>query len=211
MAAQQAVKVAEAQLAQQESQFDAASSSNADTVEAAVEQLRAAKAEVGELQAALQLTNIDTSTAVTNIQYDVSEQDFKTVVVMTFGTNGASVANRVGTGVLGNSLADGNYRLDVLAAQVSDPTGGAGLAADFEFGNDVAADVPNDGFFRQFGDGNGDGFSDFTDFSDDFLAGFGTADGDAGFRAFMDGNGDGFQDFTDFSDDFLPNFGTERA
>jgi ELWxxDGT repeat protein len=157
------------------------------------------------------LTNIDTSTVVTNVQVDISEQDFRTVAVLTFGTSGASVQNRIGTGVLGNSLADGNYRLDVLAANVNDPTSGPGLAADLVFGGQTKNQGPiNDNFYRLYGDVDGDGDTDFTDFSNDFLPGFGTVAGNAAFRPSLDFDGDGDQDFTDFVNGFLPHFGTLR-
>jgi hypothetical protein len=163
--------------------------------------------------AAFVLTNIDTSTTVTNVEVDLAEKDFKTVATLTFGTDGASVVNRAGTGQLGNSLADGNYKLEVLAAQVTDPTTGvAGLSGgNVIFGDDVKGDVPNDDFFRLFGDNDGDEDTDFTDFSDGFLPGFGSNDGDDDFRSFLDFDGDGDIDFQDFSQGFLPAFGNSRT
>ena len=162
------------------------------------------------------LTNIDTATAVTNVIDDISVQDFKTVAVLTFGTGGASVSNRAGTGDLGNSLADGNYRLDVLSAGISDPTGGAGLAADFAYGGQTAGGVPNDNFFRLYGDIDGGGVTNFGDFAGPggFLGAFGASPGDPGYNPDMDANGDGIVNFGDFASgpvNFLANFGKSRS
>ena len=159
------------------------------------------------------LTNIDTATTVTNVMDDTSVEDFKTVAVLTFGL-GASVVGRAGTGVLGNSLDDGNYRLDVLAAGISDPTGGPGLAADFFFGGHTAADVPNDDFFRRFGDIDGGGVTNFGDFAGPggFLGAFGASEGDPHYSAALDADGNGTVNFPDFAlpGGFLSNFGKSR-
>ena len=160
--------------------------------------------------AAFELTNIDTSTAVEKVEVAITEENFKTVAVLTFGS-GASVVDRLGFGELGNSLADGNYRLDVVAAQVADSTGGPGLAADYVFGGQTSAQTPNDDFYRHYGDSDGDGDTDFIDFSDAFLVSFGSGVGSSSFRADMDANGDGDVDFIDFQTNFLPAFGTGRA
>ena len=157
--------------------------------------------------AAFQLTNIDTTTTVTNVQVDVSVQGSKTVAVLTFGDGGDSVQDRT---ELLNSLADGNYRLNVLGAQVTDPTTGAAIS-DFVFGGQTAADEPNDDFFRLFGDTSGDGNVNFGDFATGFLPAFGSVPGDDNFNPDVDGNGDEIINFTDFASFFLPNFGKMRS
>ena len=160
--------------------------------------------------AAFELTNIDTSTTVTNVQIDVSIDGAKTIAVLTFGDGGASVDDRAGSGALGNSLSNGNYRLNVTGALVTDPTTGFALN-DFVFGGQTAADVPNDDFFRLIGDTSGDGNVNFGDFASGFLPAFDTVEGDEDFNPSVDGNGDGLINFTDFASFFLPNFNSSRS
>tara|TARA_R110002049_G_scaffold72490_1_gene186989 strand:+ start:93066 stop:96530 length:3465 start_codon:yes stop_codon:yes gene_type:complete len=109
--------------------------------------------------------------------------------------------------VSGGSLADGNYRLDIDGSQVSAIAGGLGMAGDYVYGDDAADD-----FFRRYGDSNGDGSVNFTDFSQHFLPAFATTQAGAGaaFRWDLDLNEDGAVNFTDFSNGFLPNFATSR-
>ena len=161
------------------------------------------------LQTAFALTNIDNNTAVGSIAVAASNNNGKTTAVLTF--SGASTVDRLGTGVLGDSLADGNYRLNIASAQVARTDTGTTMAADNIFGGQTAGQSNNDDFFRQFGDGDGDGNTDFLDFSGSFLPAFGNGQGSPGFRADMDHDGDGNVDFLDFSGGFLPNFGTGRA
>jgi hypothetical protein len=71
----------------------------------------------------------------------------------------------------------------------------------YTFGDDQA-----DKFYALFGDGNGDGLTDFRDFSQYFLPAFGSST----YREAMDYDGDGFVDFNDFRFGFLPNFGKHR-
>tara|TARA_R110002049_G_scaffold285698_4_gene467077 strand:- start:237952 stop:241986 length:4035 start_codon:yes stop_codon:yes gene_type:complete len=161
--------------------------------------------------AAFELTNIDTSTTVTNVQVELSEQDFKTVAVLTFADGGASVVDRLGaTGTdLGNSLANGNYRLDVIGSLLTDPAGG-GTIADYQFGGQTSGEANNDDFFRHYGDVTGDGSTDFTDFSNGFLPSFAQSEGSDAFEPSLDVDGDGSVNFTDFSNGFLPAFATSR-
>ena len=70
----------------------------------------------------------------------------------------------------GQSLPDANYRLDINAAQITAAGGGPAMASNYAFGDD-----PLDNFFRRYGDGDGDGFVDFDDFSGHFLPAFGTS------------------------------------
>jgi hypothetical protein len=107
----------------------------------------------------------------------------------------------------GQSLPDANYRLDINASQITATGGGPNMASNYAFG-----DNPLDNFYRRYGDGNGDGFVDFDDFSDHFLPAFGTslASNGASFRSDLDFDEDDDVDFDDFSGGFLPNFGTGR-
>ena len=161
------------------------------------------------LQTAFALTNVDNNAPVGSIAVAASNSGGKTTVVLT--CSGASTFNRIGTGELGDSLADGNYRLNILSAQVVRADTGASMAADYIFGGQTAGQPNNDNFFRQYGDGDGDGNTDFLDFSGSFLPAFGNGQRSPGFRADMDHDGDGNVDFLDFSNGFLTNFGTGRA
>jgi hypothetical protein len=79
----------------------------------------------------------------------------ESVYTIRFG-EGTSVNFRQGTGNRGNSLADGNYRLEIDATKVSN--GGVNLT-----GNNVFGAAAADNFFRLYGDSNGDGRVDSTD------------------------------------------------
>ena len=107
---------------------------------------------------------------------------------------------------LHGSLADGDYRLRVLGDRVRDTAGNA-LDGDR---NGTSGGTSLDEFYRLHGDANGDGFTDFLDFSSGFLPAFGSARGDEAYKEFMDYDNDGNVDFTDFSEGFLPNFGKSR-
>ena len=87
---------------------------------------------------------------------------------------------------------------------------GTAMETDYVFGGQTADEPNNDNFFRQYGDGNGDGNTDFLDFSDIFLPAFGNSLGSQDFRYGMDHDGDGDVDFLDFSSGFLASFGTGR-
>ncbi|MDX1929827.1 MAG: choice-of-anchor I family protein [Pirellulaceae bacterium] len=65
-----------------------------------------------------------------------------------FGS-GDGVVSRLGSGGLGNSLADGNYRLSISPARVS--------------GTNTFGTAATDRFFRMFGDSDGDGDVDGSD------------------------------------------------
>ena len=153
--------------------------------------------------AAFGLTNIDSSTALLSTQLLVAPGDTGgvTTVVLTFGA-GASVADRDGTGDLGNSLADGNYELTILSSQIT------GLAADHVFGghNAAVAESTNDDFFRLYGDIDGDGDTDANDLNDSFAPAFFSVVGGAAFNPALDGDGDGDVDANDLNDHFGPNF-----
>jgi hypothetical protein len=78
--------------------------------------------------------------------------------VYTIRFAGTSVNSRSGSGNRGNSLADGNYRLEIDRTKVTN--GGGDLT-----GNNVFGAAAADRFFRMFGDSNGDGRVDGTDFA----------------------------------------------
>ncbi|WP_197455849.1 beta strand repeat-containing protein [Stieleria neptunia] len=159
------------------------------------------------LDNAFQITQVDTGTPVgtINVAKDTTSVPGKTIATLTFA--GASTVAREGVGALGNSLADGNYKLDILAANVV--SGGTPMAADYEFGGHNAA-VPaadNDDFFRLYGDGNGDGVVDTIDLFDHFAPAFqfGTP------RPDMDGEGNGVIDTLDLFDFFGVAFSSQAA
>ena len=166
------------------------------------------------LQDAFSVLNIDTSTAVGHINVDTSGSvSGQTIAVLSF--SGASTVDRLGAGVLGDSLADGNYRLTVDASKVLATGTNIEMATHHIFGgktrvDETPYDPNNDNFFRHYGDDDGDGNTDFIDFSDGFLPSFGNGVGDPNYDPALDHDGDGNVDFIDFSNGFLPNFGTGR-
>ncbi|QDT06769.1 hypothetical protein K227x_51850 [Rubripirellula lacrimiformis] len=159
-----------------------------------------------ELATAFAITNIDTGEVVDALIVAAVDSATQTTVTLTFGTDGLSVANRVGVGALGNSLVDGNYQLDVTASKIIAVDGGAALSADYRFGGHVAADEDNDDFFRLYGDANGDGIVEFTDLDEHFAPSFFSDVASAAFDPGLDGNGDGIIEFVDLDSYFAPNF-----
>ena len=160
------------------------------------------------LDSAFTVTNITTNTSVGTVNVAATDTAGKTTAVLTFaGTS--TLAPVVAT--FGTTLTDGNYRLDIAAAQVKLAGGNlAAMAADYHFGGQLKAAANNDNFFRWYGDDNADGFTDFTDFADGFLPAFGSELGDTNYDVLFDANGDGMVDFDDFAFGFLPRFGTSR-
>lgn len=77
------------------------------------------------------------------------------VYTIRFGA-GTSVNARSGSGNRGNSLADGNYRLEIDRSKVTN--GGGSLT-----GNNIFGSASADRFFRMYGDSNGDGRVDGAD------------------------------------------------
>ena len=160
------------------------------------------------LESAFSATNITTNTQVGTIGVAATNAGGKTTAVLTF--SGASTLTPQNP-ALGTSLADGNYRLEILAEQVKlDSNIGATMPVDYLFGGQLASSPNNDDFFRHYGDANGDGNTDFLDFSGGFLPAFGNSVGSNNYREDLDFDGNGNIDFLDFSNGFLPAFGTGR-
>jgi Dockerin type I domain len=120
--------------------------------------------------------------SLVGLQADISILGGKTVAVLTF----------VGTEFVGGSLGDGSYTLTVRADRVHDRWGRE-LDGD---GNGTAGGDRVDGFFRLFGDVNGDGVVDQQD-RELFRSAFGTKAGDVGYLWYFDFDGDGDVDGRD--------------
>ncbi len=138
-------------------------------------------------------TVVDLSTATIDVQGNV--------VTITFGT-GASLQARP----IGNTLTDGNYRLDIIGSQVR-----AAADGDTQMINDaVFGDEATDLFFRLFGDANGDrtllGGGVDGDLAQ-FGGSFGTATGASGYLEIFDADGNGFIVPGVDLDEFATNFG----
>jgi hypothetical protein len=115
-------------------------------------------------------------------QLNISALGGKTVAVLTFA----------GAEFIGGSLADGSYTLTVRADHVHDRWGRE-LDGD---GDGVPGGDLVDGFFRLFGDANGDGKVDRQD-REVIRTAFGTRAGDAGYLWYFDFDGDGDVDGRD--------------
>ena len=144
--------------------------------------------------------NSPSDTEVTSLSVQRQVVGMQTIATITFGA-GPSVIERAS----GNSLADGEFRLDIAGAQITTTGGGPAMASNYVLGDDAT-----DEFYRLFGDSDGDGDTDFDDFANAFLPAFGTGIGSSNFKSFMDFDGDNDVDFDDFASGFLPNFGAGR-
>jgi hypothetical protein len=108
--------------------------------------------------------------------------DGKTVAVLTFA----------GNGIIGGSLADGNYTLTIRANRIHDSSGQRldGDSDGKEGGN------YRDDFFRLYGDSDGDHDVDLRDLSR-FLGALGRREGQHGLLNYFDFDGDHDVDFRD--------------
>jgi hypothetical protein len=106
----------------------------------------------------------------------------QTVVVLTF----------TGSGIIGGSLADGNYTLTIRSDGVHD---GVGRALDGDSDGNAGGDGV-DAFFRLYGDSDGDRDVDWQD-RDLFRSTFDKSAGKAGYLWFFDFDGDGAVDGLD--------------
>ncbi len=146
------------------------------------------------LASAVSVTNITTSTPVDIVNVAVDNTTGVSVATLTFGA-GASVVTRLGTGGRGNSLVDGNYRLNILASGTVDAVSSLQMASNYSFGGQVRMQVPNDNFFRLYGDANGDGARNNTDITP-IIASFNSP---PRYRPDFDVNGDGVINNTDIA------------
>jgi hypothetical protein len=101
--------------------------------------------------------------------------DGRTVAVLTF----------TGPGIVGGSLADGNYTLTIRSDRVRDLVG---REVDGDGDGNGGGDR-SDGFFRLFGDSDGDRDVDLRDLGR-FLASLGRREGGPGYHWYFDVNGD---------------------
>lgn len=157
------------------------------------------------LAQAFLLTNIDTNTQVSGLAVGIPvDENGRTRVELTF-VGGPSVELRSGVGLRANSLANGNYRLEILGSQVQ-TTAGLPMAEDFVFGGQTAAALNNDHFFRLLGDTNGDGVLNGIDLNAIIPALFNPL----GYRQELDTNGDGVINGIDLNSLIPTLFGTSR-
>ena len=138
---------------------------------------------------AIELSRQDGS--LVDAQVSISLLSGKTVAVLSF----------VGTEFVGGSLADGSYTLTVRADRVHDRWGRE-LDGD---GNGSAGGDRVDGFFRLFGDVDGDEHVDGLD-RDLFRSAFKTSAVEAGYLWYLDFDGDGDVDGLD-NGEFNRRFG----
>ncbi len=120
--------------------------------------------------------------SLVDVQISISLVGGKTVAILTFA----------GTEFVGGSLADGSYTLTVRADRVHDRWGRE-LDGD---GNGSAGGDQVDGFFRLFGDSDGDGVVDRLD-RNLFRSAFGKSATDVGYVWYFDFDGDGDVDGQD--------------
>ena len=132
--------------------------------------------------------------------FQLRRQSDNAVVTLTASMPAANLVTLTFTGgpVAFGSLADGRYTLTVFGAQVNNGLfdgNGDGIPGD----DYVLIGTPANGFFRLFGDANGSGNVDATDFGA-FRSAFGTANN------FFDSDNDGDVDASDFGN-FRQRFG----
>ncbi|QEG40826.1 choice-of-anchor Q domain-containing protein [Roseimaritima ulvae] len=129
--------------------------------------------------------SVQNTTTNTSFVPTVASQivDGKTVTTLTFS----------GPEIIGGSLPDGNYTLNVIDTQVTDTSGNI-LDGD---GDGRAGVSATDDFFRLFGDADGDRDVDRRDYWF-LLQTYARGIGDTGFNSALDFDGDGEVDIHDF-------------
>jgi HYDIN/CFA65/VesB-like, Ig-like domain len=125
-----------------------------------------------------------------------------TIAASAATVGGVTVATITFPGLVGGSLADGNYSLTVLGNQIS--AGGVALDGD---GDAVPGGNANYSLFRFFGDSNGDRRVDIADFGV-FSGTYNLSTGQTGFLSYFDFNADGHIDIADFGQFSLRMFTT---
>nr|WP_143547663.1 cohesin domain-containing protein [Rhodopirellula sp. SM50] len=145
----------------------------------------------GLLSDAFELVNLDRLQNVGVIHVSAADDPGlgKTIATLTFA--GDSTVPRSGSGLFGNSLADGNYRLEITAGNVRAATEGE-MTAPYQFGQDSL-----DQFFRLYGDTDGDRDVDGQDYGR-FGRAFLSQSDDPNYDPFMDSDGDGDVDGQDY-------------
>ena len=149
------------------------------------------------------MTNIDNSVEVGSISVDTLVQNEQTLAFLTF--DGASTVPRLGDFELGNSLEDGNYRLDITANFILLSGQNVEMQADHVFGGQGAGQSGDQGFFRLFGDEDGDGDTDLDDLNNSFVPALFSLLGEDTYSFTLDGDGDGDVDLDDLNDFLVPN------
>jgi hypothetical protein len=130
------------------------------------------------------LENTSNSDATVNgtVNLNVSLNSAKTVATITFSGGDAFTRSRTG----GDALADGDYLFKI---NPNDLYGSSGTP--------LAAAVADD-FFTQYGDVNGDRWTNNVDFLQ-FRQSYGSAAGNALYRDYLDYDGDGNLNGTDYT------------
>ncbi len=157
------------------------------------------------LDEAFELINSTTDTPVTSLIIEATDQSGRTVVDIRFG-DGDSVETRLGEGLMGNSLSDGNYRLEIVGENVREVGSDRPMVTDTGFGGTTAAEENGDRFFRLLGDTNGDGVRDALDIQQIIPTLFSPAN----YRNDLDTNGDGVIDAIDLQALIPTLFGSPR-
>ncbi|MEO1526972.1 MAG: GEVED domain-containing protein [Planctomycetota bacterium] len=150
-------------------------------------------------EAAFGLTQRETESTVTGLQFATRIESQRSIVRITFSADPMVLERPTG-----NSLVDGNYELSIDGAQVLGTANNTPMSGDVVFGDEAA-----DGFFRWFGDSDGDRDVDGQDLGRLSLTFFLT-DADAAFNADFDRDGDGDvdgQDYGAFSTRLFQPFG----
>lgn len=154
------------------------------------------------------------SVIVTNRDEDVTV-GYKTFsIVNNFQTNTTSISMTfMGASVIFESLQNDNYELkleaDLIKNQANESLDGDGNGTG---GDDyILGDAQEDNFYRHYGDADGDGDVDGTDFAVHFIPAYGSTSTSPNYRRDLDFDGDGDIDGTDYAVYFLPAFGTTRV
>ncbi len=141
---------------------------------------------------AFSLTNLGTPQQPQNVPV--------TDLAITFADVGASTVVTIRR-TTGQSLADGEYRLDIDGSMINVRGGSILMGSGYAFGDQAA-----DNFFRKYGDNDGNRAVDLFDFAD-FRSTFGRVAGDAGYIDPLDFDENQTINLFDFAA-FRANFGT---
>jgi uncharacterized repeat protein (TIGR01451 family) len=147
----------------------------------------------GNAAAAFQLLHMQIGNNVVLSATTATDSLGRTVVTLEFSGGETDPVSAQNGGIA--SLADGRYQLTVLAANVYGVDGSTLAGDGIDTGSNYVSPADTSGgnglhLFRLFGDVNGDGVVDASDFSQ-LRMGYGATAGDSNYLAFLDADGSG--------------------
>ncbi|PAY21344.1 hypothetical protein CKO51_01835 [Rhodopirellula sp. SM50] len=146
-----------------------------------------AEVQQSSLVGAFGIRNVETGLDVGQVNVVTNNQGGRTIATLSFA----------GQSTTGSSLADGNYRLTIGSTNVRDSVSGRAMSDNFVFGRPLSGEPQSDGFFRFYGDTDGDRDVDGQDYGR-FGLSFLKSSGDQAYNPDLDSDGDGDVDGQDY-------------